>query len=66
MNHSSGPRKTANLSKSTHQQLTMYALAASAAGVTLLALAPPQRGRDHLHQGLPCHPKGAGKPTSVL
>jgi hypothetical protein len=39
MQRSSGPRKTANLSVSIHQQLNMYALAASAAGVGILALA---------------------------
>jgi hypothetical protein len=33
-----GPRKTANLSDSIHHQLNMYALAAGAAGVGLLAL----------------------------
>ncbi len=33
------PRKTANLSESIHQQLSMYALAASAAGVGILATA---------------------------
>jgi len=33
------PRKTANLSESIHQQLSMYALAAGAAGVGMLALA---------------------------
>jgi hypothetical protein len=38
MNRPSGPRKTANLSESIHQQLTMYALAASAAGVGALGL----------------------------
>jgi len=41
MSRSSGSPKTANLSKSTHQQLTMYALAAGAAGVGVLALAQP-------------------------
>jgi hypothetical protein len=41
MKRSSGPRKTANLSKSIHRQVNMYALAASAAGVTILALEPP-------------------------
>jgi len=41
MKHSLGPRKTANLSDSLHQQLKMYTLAASAAGVSLLALAQP-------------------------
>jgi hypothetical protein len=34
------PRKPASLSQSFHHRLNMYALAASAAGVTLLALAP--------------------------
>jgi hypothetical protein len=38
MKRSSGPRKTANLSESIHQHLTMYALAASAAGVGALGL----------------------------
>jgi hypothetical protein len=38
MKRSSGPHKTANLSNSVHQQLSMYALAASAAGVGVLAL----------------------------
>jgi hypothetical protein len=41
MKRSSGPRKTTDLSKSVHQQLSMYALAAGAAGVSALALAPP-------------------------
>ena len=35
------PRKPASLSLSVHHRLNMYALAASAAGVSLLALAPP-------------------------
>jgi hypothetical protein len=39
MNRPSGRRKTANLSQSTNHQLRMYALAASAAGVGILALA---------------------------
>jgi hypothetical protein len=39
MKRSSVPRKTANLSQSTNHQLHMYALAASAAGVGILALA---------------------------
>jgi hypothetical protein len=38
MKRSSGPRKTAKLSDSLHHQLNMYALAASAAGVGVLAL----------------------------
>jgi hypothetical protein len=39
MNTPSGPRKTANLSESTNHQLHMYALAASVAGVGVLAVA---------------------------
>jgi hypothetical protein len=39
--HSPRPRKIANLSDSVHHQLSNYALAASAAGVGLLALAQP-------------------------
>jgi hypothetical protein len=39
MNTPSGPRKTANLSESANHQLHMYALAARAAGVGVLALA---------------------------
>jgi hypothetical protein len=38
MKASPKPRKTANLSESIHQQLTIYALAASAAGVGALGL----------------------------
>jgi len=38
---SSRPRKTANLSESVHQHLNMYAIAAGAAGVGMLALIPP-------------------------
>jgi len=45
MRRSSGPRKTANLSESVGQQLNMYALAASAAGVGLLALASPSEAK---------------------
>ena len=42
MPHSSRPTRTpANLSESIHQQLNMYALAAGAAGVGVLALAQP-------------------------
>jgi len=41
MKRRSGPRKTAKLSEALHYQLNMYALAASAAGVGLLALAQP-------------------------
>jgi hypothetical protein len=45
MKRSSGPRKTANLSASINQQLNAYALTAAAAGVGLLALAPPAEGK---------------------
>jgi hypothetical protein len=45
MKRSSGPRKTANLSESIHQQLNMYALAAGAAGVGVLALAQPAEAK---------------------
>jgi hypothetical protein len=41
MKHSSRPRATAELPKTLHEQLNMYALAAGAAGVGLLALAQP-------------------------
>src|SRR5580698_6440807 len=39
------PRKTANLSESIHHQLSMYALAASAAGVGALCFAKPAEAR---------------------
>jgi hypothetical protein len=39
MRRSTGPRKTADLSESLHRQLNMYALAAGAAGMGVLALA---------------------------
>jgi hypothetical protein len=45
MSRTSGPRKTANLSKSTNRQLNMYALAAGAAGVSMLALARPAEAK---------------------
>ena len=46
MQRHSGPRKPAsNLSESIHQQLNMYTLAASAAGVSLLALVPPSEAK---------------------
>src|SRR5579863_10427884 len=41
MKRSPRPRTTANLSDSIHHRLNMYALAASAAGVGVLALAQP-------------------------
>jgi hypothetical protein len=53
MTRSSRPRKTANLSDSVHHQLNMYALAASAASVGMLALAKPAQARiiyTHAHQ----------------
>jgi hypothetical protein len=45
MNRSSGLRKTAHLSESVRHQLNMYALAASAAGVGVVALAQPSEAR---------------------
>ena len=39
MKRSSRPRRTVELSKSLHQRLNMYALAAGAAGVSAIALA---------------------------
>ena len=39
------PRKTANLSESFHPQLSMYAFAASAASVGVLALASPSEAK---------------------
>ena len=46
MKRSFVPRKTAsNISESVHQQLSMYALAAGAAGVSMLALAQPSEGK---------------------
>src|ERR1700746_2412482 len=45
MKRSSGPSKTADLSKSIHQQLNMYALTAGAAGVGMLALVQPTEAK---------------------
>ena len=46
MNRSSGPRKTASrLSDAVHLQLNMYAIAATAAGVGVLALAQPAEAK---------------------
>src|SRR6202521_2398300 len=45
MKRSPRPRRTSELSKSLHQQLNMYALAASAAGVGMLALAQPAEAK---------------------
>ena len=45
MKRSTGPRKTADLSKALHRQLNSYALAASAAGVGMIAIAQPAEGR---------------------
>jgi hypothetical protein len=39
------PRKTARISDSIHRQLNLYALAASAAGVGMLALAEPAEAK---------------------
>jgi hypothetical protein len=45
---SSGSRRTANLSDSVHQRLNVYALAASAAGVSVLAFAQPSDAKISL------------------
>jgi len=45
MTRPSRPRKTADLSDSIHQQLNMYAVAAGAAGVGMLALAQPAQAK---------------------
>ena len=45
MTRSSGPCKRANLSESTHRQLKMYALAAGAAGVSVMALTEPSAAK---------------------
>jgi len=45
MRRPSRPRATAELSKSLHQQLNTYALAAGAAGVSALALAQPAESK---------------------
>ena len=45
MRRSFRPRKTANLSESVHQRLNTYALSATAAGVSLLALAQPSEAK---------------------
>lgn len=52
MKRSSRPRATDELSKSVNHQLTMYALAASTAGVGLLALSQPSQAKivyTHAH-----------------
>jgi len=41
MKRSPRPRKTAELPRSLHQQLNLYAIAAGAAGVGMFALAQP-------------------------
>jgi hypothetical protein len=56
MKRLSGPRKTANLSDSVHHRLNMYALAAGAAGVGVLALAQPAESKivyTSAHRNLP-------------
>jgi hypothetical protein len=52
------PRKPACLSQSVHNRLNMYALAASAAGVTLLALAPPSEAEIIYTKAQHVIPKG--------
>ena len=56
MKPSSKPRKPVSLSDSVHHRLNMYALAASAAGVGVLALAQPSEGKivyTPTHQNIP-------------
>src|ERR1700688_3394988 len=62
MTRSSRSFKAANLPVSVHQQLNMYALAASAAGVGVLALAPSAGARIVY---TPTHMK-FGRNTEVL
>jgi hypothetical protein len=45
VNRRPAPRKTVNLSESIHHQLNMYALAAGAAGVSMLALSQPAEAK---------------------
>jgi hypothetical protein len=45
MKHSPGPRKTAHLSESVHQQLNMYAIAAVAAAVSFITLVQPSEAK---------------------
>jgi hypothetical protein len=60
------PRKTTRVSDSLHRQLNMYALAASAAGVSLLALAAPSEAeiisRQIFADGLITAPQLAQRP----
>jgi hypothetical protein len=62
MKRSSGPRKTANLSASLNRQLNGYALTASAAGVAVLALAPPAEAKIIY---TPAHAKVGGRPVPM-
>ena len=62
MNRSSGPRKTADLCNSSQQYLNMYAIAASAAGVGMLALAQPVAAKIVY---TPTHPSST-KMTSTI
>jgi hypothetical protein len=57
MKRSSGPRKTATLSESIHHQLNMYAIAASTAGVSVLALVQPAEAKIIY---IPLHEQAAG------
>jgi hypothetical protein len=56
MKRSTGPRTTAELSHSFHRRLNAYALAASAAGVGMLALAPTAAAKivfTRVHKTIP-------------
>ena len=71
----STPRETVNFSQSVQQQLNLYVLAASAAGMSVLALAPHAQARiiytpshRHIgpHQTLPLDLNHDGKPDFVF
>ena len=48
-------RKVQDLPSPYRLQLNSYALAASTAGLSLLAPARPMEGEDHLYVHSPCH-----------
>jgi hypothetical protein len=50
-----GDRKRQQLSESCASRVNAYALAAAAAGVSMMALAQPSCGRDYLHSGESSH-----------
>jgi hypothetical protein len=62
VNRRPAPRKTVNLSESFHHQLNMYALAAGAAGVGMLALTTPAQAKIAY---TPAHLKLHGQLTQI-